>query len=145
MRVLIPKTLSEALVLLGDNPSLVPIAGGTDIMPILNRGLLRDKDFISLNMLKEEISFISLQDDGSLWIGSLTTMEDLSNSDLVRELFPLISASALSIGSQQIRSLASIGGNIANASPAADIPPALLVPRLICSAKFYSRDKADRY
>lgn len=128
MKVFIPKSLQEAVSFLKENQNFIPFAGGTDLMPLLAKEVLSKKNsFIDLNNLTEELSFINLQEDGNLWIGSLATIRKLCENHIIAEHFPLIAASAINIGSVQIRNLATIGGNIANASPAADLIPALLV------------------
>jgi xanthine dehydrogenase FAD-binding subunit len=100
------------------------IAGGTDLIPALR---LEDihPDFV-LNVLEiEELRGIK-EEDGSLWIGPTTTFTEIAESDLICRYFPMLGQAAASVGGPQIRNRGTIGGNISNASPAADVLPPVL-------------------
>jgi CO/xanthine dehydrogenase FAD-binding subunit len=121
-----PKTLNEALEILAkENGDYRPIAGGTDLMVLLETGTLRAPKLLSLHALKE-LSGIR-QNGDSIDIGATTTFSAILNNQLIQKYFPLLAQAAASIGALAIQNRATIGGNIANASPAADSPPALLV------------------
>src|SRR5207253_5252622 len=64
---------------------------------------------------------------GSLTIGALTTMREIETSQVIRKKYPFLAQSSAEVGSIQIRNRATIGGNMANATPSADVAPALLV------------------
>lgn len=102
-----------------------PFAGGTDLMVLLEAGMLRHQRYISLWGLPElrgaQIS------ETSVAIGALTTYTDVLKHSLIQEEFPLICEAAAQTGGVATQNRGTIGGNIANASPAADTPPALLV------------------
>jgi carbon-monoxide dehydrogenase medium subunit len=74
---------------------------------------------------------------GGIRIGALTTISDLATSPLVRERFPAILDATKDMGGPQIRNMATVGGNIANAVPSADLPPALI--SLCARATLWSR------
>ncbi len=121
-----PASLNNALQLLADEPGVWrPFAGGTDLMVLLEAGKLAHKQFVSLWQLAElrgvEIShaFVSL--------GALTTYTQIQQQSVLREEFPMLCEAASWTGAVAIQNRATIGGNIANASPAADSLPALLV------------------
>jgi carbon-monoxide dehydrogenase medium subunit/xanthine dehydrogenase FAD-binding subunit len=100
------------------------IAGGTDLIPALR---LEDihPEFI-LNILEiEELRGIN-EEDGSLRIGPTATFTEIAESNLVCRNFSMLAQAAASVGGPQIRNRGTIGGNISNASPAADVLPAVL-------------------
>jgi CO/xanthine dehydrogenase FAD-binding subunit len=120
-----PPTLDAVLQTLAENPGLyTPIAGGTEIMVALGAGRLREKNLLSINHLKE-LRFIDVTPD-TITIGSGTTFTDIRRSAAIAESFPLLIQSASWTGSIANQNRGTLGGNIVNASPAADTPPALL-------------------
>jgi CO/xanthine dehydrogenase FAD-binding subunit len=121
-----PANLAEALRLLADAPNVwKPFAGGTDLMVLLEAGKLAHKQFISLWHLPE-LRGIAVTDD-SVTLGAMTTYSQLQSHPVLQNEFPLLCQAASWTGSLAIQNRGTIGGNIANASPAADSLPALLV------------------
>jgi CO/xanthine dehydrogenase FAD-binding subunit len=121
-----PRTVDAVLTALADEPgSWRPFAGGTDLMVLLEAGALKHQRFINLWGLSELRGIAATE--GTLSIGALTTYTDLLNSALVRAEFPLLCEAAAQTGGIATQNRGTVGGNIANASPAADTPPALLV------------------
>ncbi|MEO5896165.1 MAG: xanthine dehydrogenase family protein subunit M [Vicinamibacterales bacterium] len=119
-------TLDDALTRLASEPgSWTPFAGGTDIMVLLEAGKLKSKRYLDLWPVD---GLRTIRDDGdAVSIGALATYTDLLESAVIRNQFPLICDAARETGATAIQNRGTIGGNIANASPAADLPPALLV------------------
>ncbi|HJU64564.1 MAG TPA: FAD binding domain-containing protein [Gemmatimonadaceae bacterium] len=120
-----PSTLPEALSMLRDDPELVPIAGCTDVYVSLNFGTLPATRFLDLWPLSD-LRGITLRGD-TLRIGALATYTDLIRSRAVRRHLPILVDAARVIGGVQIQNRGTIGGNIANASPAGDTLPVLAV------------------
>ena len=120
----VPARLSEAYALLAGGP-LVPIAGGTDIMVRITGelGPLPER-MLDLSRL-DALEGISLE-DGSLVLGARTTYTEIRRSTLCREHAPALVEAAATIGAAQIQNRGTLGGNIANASPAGDTLPVLL-------------------
>jgi CO/xanthine dehydrogenase FAD-binding subunit len=102
-----------------------PLAGGTDLMVQLAAGALKHRQFVSLWGLRELRHVTATP--ASVTIGGLTTFTDVLNNDLLRTGFPLLGRAATETGGIATQNRGTIGGNVANASPAADTPPALLV------------------
>jgi CO/xanthine dehydrogenase FAD-binding subunit len=120
-----PGTVSEALVLLdASDGSWQMIAGGTDLIPRLGKGVEQPETIVDLSPLVPELSYIRL-DEGILTIGGLTTHDEIVHSALVNEQAPVLAEACRVVGSQQIRNRGAIGGNLVNASPAGDTLPAL--------------------
>jgi len=120
-----PPTLSAALEALASDPGLTPIAGGTELMVALAAGHLPQKHLISINHLRE-LRFITTTPD-AITIGSGTTYTDIRRHPVLAVDFPLLVQAASWTGSIANQNRGTLGGNIVNASPAADSPPALLV------------------
>ena len=121
-----PKDLPAVLRMLADEPgSWRPFAGGTDLMVLFEAGKLPPGKYVSLWGL-QELSGIVVATD-TVTLGALTTYTDvLAHPALVAE-FPLLCRAAEQTGGVATQNRGTLGGNIANGSPAADTPPALLV------------------
>ena len=122
--ILAPTTLEDVLAMMSERP-LTPLAGGTEIMVALGAGRLAQRHFVSLHNL-HELRFVDSSDAATLRLGAGTTFTDIRNSRLVADEFPLLVQTASWTGSIANQNRGTLGGNIANASPAADTPPALL-------------------
>jgi xanthine dehydrogenase small subunit len=118
-----PKTIKDALTMLRDDAELVPLAGCTDLYVAVNFGTLSGARFLDLWPL-EPLRRITLS-DGALAIGALATYTEIIRSRHVRRLVPMLVESARQIGGPQIQNRGTIGGNIANGSPAGDTLPVL--------------------
>ncbi|HLO66907.1 MAG TPA: xanthine dehydrogenase family protein subunit M [Holophaga sp.] len=121
----VPASLSEALDILESEPGAwAPIAGGTDLMVLFNAGRLPSRKLLDLTRLFE---LRGVQDEpGRLTVGALTTFTELREQRVVHQCFPNLVKSARATGALAIQNRGTLGGNIVNASPAADTPPALL-------------------
>ncbi len=117
-----PGHYEEALGLLAAGAK--PFAGGTDLMVRLEAGELAERCFVSLLQF-EELRGIDVFAD-KIRIGALTTYTEIQAADCVRKEFPMLAAAARETGGVAIQNRGTIGGNIANASPAADCCPVLL-------------------
>ena len=102
-----------------------PFAGGTDLMVLLESGKLPRGKYVSLWGLKE-LSVTDVTSD-ALTLGALTTYTDVLAHPILRAEFPLLCRAAAETGGVATQNRGTLGGNIANGSPAADSPPALLV------------------
>ena len=113
-------SLREALNILRDEPRM-PIAGATDVFVALNFGTLAPLRFLDIGAL-DELRAISLSDD-VLAIGALITYTSLIRSPLVRDRLPMLAEASRLVGGVQIQNRGTVGGNIANGSPAGDSLP----------------------
>jgi len=121
-----PNDLQGVLTLIADAPGKWrPFAGGTDLMVLFESGRLPRGKYVSLWGLRE-LSGIEAN-TGFVAIGALTTYTDIRAHPVLRSEFPLLCQAAAETGGIATQNRGTIGGNIANASPAADSPPALLV------------------
>ena len=114
-------SLQNALAALRRDPGLVPLAGCTDLYVLLNAGQLRARRFLNLWRL-DELRGITRQ-NGHLRLGALTTYADVIGSPLVAQHLPMLIEASRQVGGEQIHNRGTIGGNIANASPAGDTLP----------------------
>jgi CO/xanthine dehydrogenase FAD-binding subunit len=102
-----------------------PFAGGTDLMVLLEAGKLPHKKFLNIWNLAELRGIQTSADHVTL--GALTTYTEVRGHEILAREFPLLCRAAAETGSVATQNRGTLGGNIANASPAADSPPALLV------------------
>src|SRR6266550_2241999 len=120
-----PRGLGEALELLAGEPNVwKPFAGGTDLMVLLEAGKLSHRNYLNIWKLKE-LRGIEVTDD-RISLGALTTYAEVQSHPVLREEFPMLCQAASETGGLAIQNRGTLGGNIVNASPAADSPPALL-------------------
>lgn len=119
-----PATLADALELLSQG-EWRPFAGGTDLMVLMEAGKLAHRKFFNIWHL-EELRGIE-ETPEHLTLGALTTYTELQSSATMQLEFPMLCSAAAETGAIAIQNRGTIGGNIANASPAADSPPALMV------------------
>jgi xanthine dehydrogenase small subunit len=119
-----PATLAEAYALLSERGSAIRIiAGGTDLMVLMNAHMLDAADFLDIWRVDE---LRGITDEGdALRIGALTTYTQLIKSETVNHHMPALVAASRTIGAIQIQNRGTIGGNIVNASPAGDSLPVL--------------------
>src|SRR5438045_9751594 len=123
--LVLPATLNEALdVLARDIGAWKPFAGGTDLMVLLEAGKLPHQNYVNIWNLKE-LRGIEVTDDQVI-LGALTTYTEVQNHPVLRTEFPMLCEAARETGGIAIQNRGTLGGNIVNASPAADSPPALL-------------------
>lgn len=118
-----PASLRDALTMVRAEGPLTPMAGCTDLYVSLNFGTLMETRFINLWRLD---GLRRIEDRrGVLSIGALVTYTQLMRSSSVRKWLPMLAAAAAEIGAVQIQNRGTIGGNVANASPAGDTLPVL--------------------
>jgi CO/xanthine dehydrogenase FAD-binding subunit len=117
-----PRDLPHAFELLEEG--FRPIAGGTDVMVLFEAGKLPHKKWMSIRALPG-MQFIDVTTD-HVTLGALTTYTDVRRSEILAAEFPLMTQAAALTGGIATQNRGTIGGNIVNASPAADTPPALL-------------------
>jgi CO/xanthine dehydrogenase FAD-binding subunit len=121
-----PNDLAEALSLLSSDPGVwKPFAGGTDLMVLFEAGLLTHKKFVNIWNLPE-LKGIDVATD-HVTMGALITFTDVQRHDVLQQEFPMLCRAAAETGGIAIQNRGTLAGNIANASPAGDSPPALLV------------------
>lgn len=101
-----------------------PLAGGTDLLVNMKKKLIAPEHLVSLARI-EELKGIDASSD-ILKIGACVTAAELTESEVIRGMFGALVEGAESLGSPLIRNLATIGGNLVAARPAADLPPALM-------------------
>jgi len=135
-----PASVSEALQLAAADEESKYLAGGQSLLAMMNFRLARPSTIIDLSRLRE---LDRIFDEGeSLLIGSLTTHSTLEHNSLIRCGVPLLSKAALHIGHVAIRNQGTLGGTIAHADPAAELPGVLMVWMRLFLQKSMSVDAA---
>jgi xanthine dehydrogenase small subunit len=125
LELLQPRSLDEAFRMLQEQAPVLPLAGGTDVYVDLNAGRLPGKRYLDLSRL-DALRGIALDGD-VLRIGAMVTYTQMIQSGLVAERLPILASAAREVGGIQIQNRGTLGGNIANGSPAGDTLPVLAV------------------
>ena len=121
-----PRDLAATLARMAAEPGVwKPFAGGTDLMVLLEAGKLPHKKFLNIWNLGELRGIVVTAEHVTL--GALTTYAEVQRHEILVREFPLLCRAAAETGSVATQNRGTLGGNIANASPAADSPPALIV------------------
>src|SRR6266404_4894689 len=125
-QLMTPASLEDALALLANEPGTwKPFAGGTDLMVLLEAGKLQHRNYVNIWHL-DELRSTEIEPQ-HITVGALTTYTDVQANEILRDEFPMLCQAASETGGLAIQNRGTLGGNIVNASPAADSPPALLV------------------
>lgn len=121
-----PESLPEALDLLANrNGATAVIAGGTDLLLQMKSGARQVDTVVNIKRLPE-LRGITFHPEAGLAIGALTTLRDLTRNPDIGEHYPVLAQTAFLMASEQVRSFATMGGNLCNASPSADLAPPLI-------------------
>lgn len=118
-------TLNEACRILAENKGARILAGGTDLLVKMKRGSMTPELVVDIKKIPE-LYGINTQSSGMIFIGALTTLAELAGSAVIREKVPVLAATAAKMASMQVRNRATIGGNLCNAAPSADLAPPLI-------------------
>jgi carbon-monoxide dehydrogenase medium subunit len=114
-----PRTVAEAVELLGRLENAKLLAGGQSLMPMLNFRFVLPDHIIDLNRV-EGLSYIR-ENDGTIEIGAMTRQRDLEFSDVVRARLPIMHEALLQVGHRQTRNRGTIGGSLCHLDPAAEL------------------------
>jgi aerobic carbon-monoxide dehydrogenase medium subunit len=114
-----PRTIGDAVALLGRLENAKLLAGGQSLMPMLNMRFVLPDHIIDLNRV-EGLSFIR-ENNGALEIGAMTRQRELEFSDLVRKRCPLMHEAILQVGHRQTRNRGTLGGSLCHLDPSAEL------------------------
>src|SRR5262249_8543080 len=114
-----PRTIPDALALLGRLENAKLLAGGQSLMPMLNMRFVLPDHIIDLNQV-EGLAFIR-ESNGALEIGAMTRQRDLEFSDLIRRRCPLMHEAILNVGHRQTRNRGTLGGSLCHLDPSAEL------------------------
>ena len=118
-----PSSIGEAISALNEHDETSLLAGGTDLLAGIKNSLLTPQYIIDLKRIPNLDSF---ECENEWKFGSLTTVRDIEISESIRKKMPYLSQAAACLASVQIRNRATLGGNLCNASPAADMATMML-------------------
>jgi aerobic carbon-monoxide dehydrogenase medium subunit len=116
--------VDHAIQLLADDPDAKILAGGHSLLPLMRLRLARPSMLVDISRLRD-LSYIREEGD-RVAIGALTRHHDVATSELLHELCPIVSYTASEIGDPQVRHVGTIGGSIAHADPASDLPTVMV-------------------
>lgn len=123
---LAPATLEEAISALSDHEGEAKVlAGGTDLLIYMKSGRVAPSYLVDIKRIPG-LDRIAFDEAEGLRIGALTRLADVADHPIIRERFPMAAAGAESIGTIQVRNKGTIGGNLCNAAPSADMAPPII-------------------
>lgn len=111
--------IQDAIKALVENPSAIPLAGGTDILIKIREGKLAGKSFVSLHHI-DSLKGITQDEQGNIMIRPLTTFSHITYHPLIKTYLPMLGEAVDQVGGPQIRNMGTIGGNICNGVTSAD-------------------------
>lgn len=120
-----PKSVAEALELLSSLDDAKILAGGQSLVPMMNFRMAQPEALIDINRIAE-LSYIE-RDGDELAIGALTRHCEIRDSQIVRDAHPLLALGYHHVAHETVRNRGTIGGNLAHADPASEIPAVLLL------------------
>jgi len=129
-----PATLQEACKLLESKNNVAAIAGGTDMLVEIKKGLRHNDNIVSLSGIKELKILEETAND--LVIGAAVTHNEIKNSKFIKEKFPALAEAASLIGTDQVRNTATVGGNLCTGASCCDMAPILIASN--ASAEIFS-------
>lgn len=132
MSVLRPRSAGEAVKIYAKTPHAVPLAGGTDFMVVWNMGMANGKTILDISNVREWKKIETFKD--CVRLGALVTHSEIQENPVIRARFPLLMQACATIGALAIQNRGTLGGNIANASPAGDTFPPLCVYEAVVHA-----------
>ncbi len=119
-----PSTVEEALALLNDDADAKVLAGGHSLIPMMKLRLSEPSALVDIGKISG-LSYIN-ESGGALAIGGTTSYYDIITSDAVQQNAPVIAEAAAIVADPQVRNMGTIGGSLAHADPAADLPAVML-------------------
>jgi carbon-monoxide dehydrogenase medium subunit len=119
-----PASIQDACRILAESPDAAPLAGGTDLLVEIKQGGRSHHDIVSLTAIPQLRSIAS--DERALFIGAGATHNAIRGSQVVIDAFPAIAEAAATIGTDQIRNVGTIGGNLCTAASCSDMAPVLM-------------------
>jgi len=118
------ESADHAVQVLSDEPEAKILAGGHSLLPLMRVRLARPSLLVDISRI-QDLKYVR-DDGGQVAIGALTRHHDVANSEVLQELCPIVSYAAGEIGDPQVRHVGTIGGSVAHADPASDLPSVLL-------------------
>jgi carbon-monoxide dehydrogenase medium subunit len=124
---LAPKTVKECIALLSQyGEKAKVIAGGTDLISQMKWGEIKPDYLISLSQIPN-LNEIQFSSPTGLKLGALVKIGEIERSEIIKKHYPILAQAASVLGSVEIRNRGTVGGNLCNAAPSADMAPSLLV------------------
>jgi len=122
----LPRSIEDCLKLLAERgPEAKLVAGGTDLLPQMKNGLVKPTAVIDLSGVAD-LRVLRREDGAGLRVGASVAAREIELDPYTRSAYPALAESGALVGSVQIRNLATVGGNLCNAAPSADMAPPLL-------------------
>lgn len=117
-------SVDEAINILKEHPEVKIIGGGSDVLVKVREGKMAGAELLSIQLI-DELRGVTLEDDGTIKIGSMTSFSHITNDEIIKKYLPTLGEAVNTVGGPQLRNIATIGGNICNGAPSADSAPTL--------------------
>jgi len=124
LKIYSPKTIEEVKEYMKDHSNFKLLAGGTDLVLDFKRNKVKCESIVSLEKISELKRIVD--DEDEIYIGAMVTFSDLIENNIINNYCNLLLNCSMSMGSPQIRNVATVGGNISNGGSAADIIPCII-------------------
>ncbi len=124
LKIYSPKTIEEVKEYMKDHSNFKLLAGGTDLVLDFKRNKVKCESIVSLEKISDLKKIVDDKDE--IYIGAMVTFSDLIENNMINNYCNLLLNCSMSMGSPQIRNVATVGGNIANGGSAADIIPCII-------------------
>ncbi len=124
LKIYSPTTIEEVKEYMKDHSNFKLLAGGTDLVLDFKRNKVKCESIVSLGKISELKKIVD--DEDEIYIGAMVTFSDLIENNIINNYCNLLLNCSMSMGSPQIRNVATVGGNIANGGSAADIIPCII-------------------
>lgn len=124
LKIYSPKTIEEVKEYMKDHSNFKLLAGGTDLVLDFKRNKVKCESIVSLEKISDLKKIVDDKDE--IYIGAMVTFSDLIENNIIKDYCNLLLNCSMSMGSPQIRNVATVGGNIANGGSAADIIPCII-------------------
>ncbi len=121
----LPSTIEDCVAALTSGGDVKVVAGGTDLLPQMKNGLVKPVTVVDLSGVSA-LQVLEIDSNGALHVGAGVSARAVELNEAVRAAFPALAEGAGVIGSYQVRNLATLGGNVCNAAPSADVSPPLV-------------------
>lgn len=127
-------SLDDAIDALSKDSKAIVISGGTDVLVQIRSGKLAGASLVSIHEL-DELRGISIDDSGTIRIGSICTFSQITNNDIIKQYIPMLGNAVDTAGGPQLRNAGTIGGNVSNGVTSADSASSLMALNAVIELK----------
>jgi len=120
-----PETVEDAVEMLRSNPDARPLAGGQSLLNVMKHRIASPGVLVDLGGVPD-LSYVEVEDDGTVRLGAMTTYDALHRSDTLRGYYLTLARVVGSLADQQVRNRGTVGGNLCYGDPTSNLPPLMV-------------------